>query len=232
MPRATDSPWSSAVVSPDELDRVGEGVAVVEEEAVALLPFVAADDVGLDLDAPGRGRADGVRVAADDSAAGALQVAEQVRGADEGVLGDLGQARLEPPPGVGAGHLDVADHDDGLVDGADQVAAEAQVDRVLAADGGVGLGRQRRRHQAQPHAAVERRRHEAGDVDDGLPAHRDHQVVSVHGVIGERVGQVLGRGEGLRRLGVGQGDAVDGDARGLRSPRPPGRRRPRPRSTR
>jgi hypothetical protein len=34
----------------------------------------------------------------------------------------------------------------------------------------------------------------------------------MHGVTGERVGEALGRLERLRRLGVGQRDAVDRDA--------------------
>ena len=61
--------WLALIVRggpPHELDSVGERVTVIQVHAVALLPFVPADDVGLDLDAPGCGRLDGFWVAGDD----------------------------------------------------------------------------------------------------------------------------------------------------------------------
>ena len=76
---------------------MGEGVTVVQHHPVALLPFVPADDVGLDLDAARGDPPDGGRVAADHRLQRARQVPEQVRGADQGVLGDLGQAGPEAP---------------------------------------------------------------------------------------------------------------------------------------
>ena len=132
--------------------------------------------------------------------------------ADQGVLGDLRQAGPEPASGVAAGHLDVADDHDRLMDGAHQVAAAAEVDGVLAADRGVGLRDQRGRDQAELHAAVEGRRDEAGDIADGLAADGDDEVVLVDGVVGEHVGQVLDGPERLRRLGVRQRDVMRGDA--------------------
>src|SRR5579875_2255713 len=197
-----------------ELEGVRERVTVIQVHPVALFPLVPADDVGLDFDAPRGSRLDRPGVAGDERLQAGLQVPEQVRRADQRMLGDLGEAGLEAAPGVVAGHLDVADDDDRLVDGADQVPAPVQVDPVLAADRGVGLRNERGRYQAEFHAAIERRGHEARDVADGLTADGDDEITLVDGVVGQHVGEVLGGPERLRCLRIRHGDTVGGDAGG------------------
>ena len=71
----------------------------------------------------------------------------------------------------------VGEHQLRLMEGADEILAAAGVDAGLAADGGIDLRQQRRRHLHDAHAAPDDRRCEAGEVADDAAAERDDDVV-------------------------------------------------------
>ena len=66
-----------------------------------------------------------------------------------------------------------------LMERADQILAEPVVDAGLAADAGVDLRQQRRRHLDDRDAAQERRRDEADHVADHAAADRHHEVAAI-----------------------------------------------------
>ena len=73
-----------------------------------------------------------------------------------------------------------ATHEQRLVERADVVLAGAEVDRHLAADGGVDLGEQRRRHLDEPDAAQKGRGDVAGEVADHAAAERHDDVAAAY----------------------------------------------------
>ncbi len=94
---------------------------------------------------------------------------------------------------------------------ADQVLALRQVDRGLAADGGVDLREQRggRLHDRDP--AVVDGRGEAGRVAHHSPAQRDHHVVAQEAPRGEAGAQVVDGGERLGVFTLADEEQVGGD---------------------
>src|SRR5690606_15065006 len=74
------------------LERVAEGVAEIEERAVASLVLVARDDGGLGLDAHLYGGDERLLIEAENAVIGLLQPSEEARVAEEAVLRDLGIA--------------------------------------------------------------------------------------------------------------------------------------------
>ena len=138
-----------------------------------------------------------------------LDPAEESRVGDQPVLDHLGQ------PGAQFAHrqrrqrADVRDDGPRLVEGADQVLAAWVVDPGLAADRGVHLREQRRRHLHVVHASLVAGRRETGDVADDPAAERRHASIPVHPVLDERVEDARQRVEGLVLLAVRQHDGRD-----------------------
>ena len=83
---------------------------------------------------------------------------------------------------------------------ADQVLAVAGVDAGLAADRGIDLGEQRRRHLDEADAAAHDPGGEAGEVADHAAAEGEHGVAPLDPRLEQRLDHGLERGEALRPL--------------------------------
>jgi hypothetical protein len=79
----------------------------------------------------------------------------------------------------------------------------------LAADRGVHLGEQRRRHLHVVHASLVAGRRETRDIADDPATERCDAGIAVHPVLDERVEDARQRVEGLVLLAVGQHDGRD-----------------------
>ena len=195
------------------LERVAEGVAEVEERALALLGLVADDDRGLHL----AGAADGVqarvRVAGGEGGGVRLEPGEEAGVAEQAVLRHLGVAGAEVAGRQRVEERGVGEHQPRLVEGADEVLALGRVDPGLAADRAVDLGEQRRRHLHEADAAAQDRGGEAGEVADDAAAEGEDEVVAVDlrgdqpldGALepGPALGGLAGRQHERRRLDPG-----------------------------
>ena len=131
MPSATASPCSRRSEKPAAgLERVAEGVAEIEQRAIAGLALVARDDGGLGAAA----HRDGVfaRQASDDlppantSRQLASSQAKKFGVAEQPVFGDLGVAGAEFALRQRVEQRGVGDHQDRLMEGADQILAVAR----------------------------------------------------------------------------------------------------------
>ncbi len=83
------------------------------------------------------------------------------------------------------------------------------IDAGLAADRGIDLRQQRRRHLDETDAAHVTRCRKTRDVADHAATERDHRGVALCARLDEPIENRLHRGQGLVRLAVGQRDARD-----------------------
>ena len=127
-------------------------------------------------------------------------------------FGDLAEAGAELARRQRGQRGDVGVDRDGLVERAHQVLALRQVDRGLAADGGVDLREQRGRRLHDGDAAVVHRRGEPGGVAHHSPAERDDRVVAEEAPAGEARAQIVDGGERLGVLALTDEEEVGGDA--------------------
>jgi hypothetical protein len=108
-----------------------------------------------------------------------LQPCEEIRIRDQSVFGDLGIARTHDAKRQGVEQRRVRDHQDRLMESADQVLAMARVDGGLAADGRIHLRQQRCRHlhiiDAAPHSGGG----ESGEIADNAAAERHHEIAAL-----------------------------------------------------
>jgi hypothetical protein len=125
---------AGAVVARGGLQRMAEGVAEIEQGAVAGLGLVASDDGRLGAAGGGDG-VDAVAAALEDAAPVRLQPGEEAGIIDEAVLRHLGIAGAELAGGERVEHVGVGQHEARLIEGADKVLAVPGVDAGLAADG-------------------------------------------------------------------------------------------------
>ena len=126
MPSATASPCSSRCEKPAAgLERMAEGVAEIEQRALAGLALVARDDAGLGAAAHRDGvlaRSSGLPPA-NMSCQFASSQAKNAGVAEQAVFGDLGIAGAEFAQRQRVEQRRVGDHQNRLVEGADQVLA-------------------------------------------------------------------------------------------------------------
>ncbi len=151
---------------------MAEGVAEIEQRALAVFALVGGDDRRLGGTAPAHRLLPHRRIAGDERGCLGLEPVEEAAVADKPVFHHLGIARKQLAPRQGRERVDIGNHQHRLVKGADQVLALRRVDRRLAADGAVDLGEQRRRHLHQIEAAQQGRRGEAGEIADDAAAQR------------------------------------------------------------
>ena len=78
-------------------------------------------------------------------------------------------------------------HEFRLAEGADHVLVAVEIHAVLAADGGVDLGQQRRGNKTEAQAACVDGSHEAGDVGGDAAAHANQERITV-GLLFEQLG--------------------------------------------
>ncbi|MNW52603.1 hypothetical protein D3C74_301280 [compost metagenome] len=194
-----------------ELDRVAQGVAVVEDLAQAGLLEVLPHDARLDRD-----RAfdelddDGPRRRGHRGPAPALELVdvlldelEDPRVGDEAGLDDLGEPGDEVELGQRLERGDVAEHARGRVERAHEVLALGRVDARLAAHGRIHHGQQRRGDVHDLDPAQPGRRDEAREVRRGSPADRDDRVAAREVRLSQDLPQERGDLRGLGLLGVG-----------------------------
>src|SRR5258707_109968 len=98
------------------------------------------------------------------------------------------------------------DHQDRLVERADQVFAAAGIDRGLAAHRGIDLGEQRRRHLNVIEAAPYDGRREPREITDHAAAERDHQITAFDLGDDQFLAHALKRDETFRGLALPHND--------------------------
>ena len=160
------------------LDGVAEGVAEIEQRALARLALVGGDDARLQLAAAPHGVGEGRAIARQQLLDVGFEPVDERSVEREAVLDHLGQARAQLAVGQRVEGRHVRDHRARLVEGADHVLAERVVDRGLAADRGVDLREQRGRHLDERHAALVDGGGEPRQVADHAAAQRDDQRVA------------------------------------------------------
>ncbi len=106
---------------------------------------------------------------------------------DEPVLDHLGQARAQFARREGCQRTEVRNHGTGLMKRPDQVLAARVIHAGLAADGGIDLRQQRRRHLHEIDAALITGRRKSGDVADHAAAECDDAGVAIQPGAHERV---------------------------------------------
>ncbi len=183
----------------EALERVAEGVAEIEQRALAALFLVGGDDARLG-GAARRDRLQPRRPAGEHRAPVAFEPSEEVAVADQAVFGHLGVAGAELARAQRVEDAGVGEHQRRLVEGADEVLAERRVDRRLAADAGIDLGEQGRRDLDEAHAAPQARRAEAGEIADDAAAERDDEVAPLDPRLDQRVADPREFGVGLGRF--------------------------------
>ena len=185
------------------LDRVAEGVPVVEHLPAAGLAQVAGDDLGLDPDAALHELADhlGLRVA--HRLRVGLDELEDPLVGDEAALDDLRHAGEQLVLGQRPQRVEVAQHGRGRVEGAHEVLALGRVDPGLAAHGGVDHAEQGGGHVHHAHAAQPRGGHEPREVGDRSPAHGHDRVRAGEVVLPEDLPAEGRHLDVLALLGVG-----------------------------
>ena len=129
-----------------------------------------------------------------------FQGVEELGIEDDAVLDHLGQAA--PVLAIGKrGQGGGVDPDaQGLMEGADQVLGPGMIDAHLAADRAVHHRQKRGRHHEQRQPAIERRRHETGQVAHHSAADRDDHSPAIGVEIGQLIVQVRRHGQGLLPL--------------------------------
>ena len=188
------------------LKRVPECMTQVEQHAVAGLALVAAHDLGLGLHALEHGiLARRRRIAARGPALEyvppvLLQPLEEFAVAEQAVLHHLGVAGAELALRQGIEQRGVGDHQDRLVERADQVLAVAGVDTRLAADRGIDLRQQRCRHLHEVDATAHDRRRKAREIANHAATQRNDQVAALDPRREHRVADLLKMHEVLGAL--------------------------------
>ena len=185
------------------LDRVGEGVTIVEDLAQSAFGQVGGDDAGLDCDRTGSDLgqllAGGVK---EDLRGGLPHDAQDLRVGDEPTLDDLGGPRRQVLAGQGCQQAHVGDDRVGRVEGADQIFAHRCVDTGFAAHGCVNHAEQRGRHVDERHAAQPRGGDEARHVCGRSPAHGNDYILAAQLEVPAGVPQAGHDLDGLSGLGV------------------------------
>ena len=179
--------------------RVTESVAEIEQRPLAGLALVARHDRGLGAAAHGDGvLARGTRACAKDVAPVRLQPGEEGGVAEQAVFGDLGVAGAEFARRQSVEHGGVGEHQDRLMERADQILAVGGIDRGLAADRGIDLRQQRGRHLHIIESAPHRGRREAGEIADDAAAERDHEIAALDARGDDRLADLFEHAKALR----------------------------------
>ena len=160
------------------LQGVRERVAEVEQRPLARFALVADDDRGFGA-AAGRDRVLARRSSCEHLAPVRFEPGEKPRVVDQAVLDDLGIARPKNASRKRVEQRRIRHHQARLVEDADQILALARIDRGLAAERGIDLGKQRRRHLNDLESAPHDRRREAGKIADDAAAERHDHVAAL-----------------------------------------------------
>src|SRR6185437_1618495 len=158
--------------------RVAEGMAEIEQSALANLAFIPRHDAGFAAAAD----RDGLFAR---GAAGehflpiGFQPGEKGRVAQESEFGDLGIAGAEFAFRQRIEQRGVGDDQDRLMEGADQIFAVARIDAGLAAPRTIDLRQQASRYLHEIEAAPDAGRGITGKIADHSATERDHQITAL-----------------------------------------------------
>src|SRR6056297_4314571 len=117
---------------------------------------------------------------------------------DQAVFDRLGITGTDFAQGQRIQQAGIGEHQARLVEGADQILALRRVDPGLAADGGIDLGEQARRHLNEADAAPHDRGGESGEITHHTAAERDHEIPALDARIENGAADMLQRREGFR----------------------------------
>ena len=98
---------------------------------------------------------------------------------NQAIFDDFGIASPQFPVGEAVEHERVDQHEAGLVETADQILAHRAVDRRLAADAAVYLGKQAGRNLHEVAAALDYGCGKSGEITDHAAAQRDQRIRSL-----------------------------------------------------
>src|SRR5574340_1149945 len=163
-----------------------EGMAKIQQRALALFAFVFGDDGRLDFAGARDGVQAGVGIQVEQRLDVRLQPHEEILVADERGLDDFREPGAEFARRQGLEGVDVGDHRERLVKRADHVLAVTVVDAGLAADGGVHLREQRGGHLEIVDAALVAGSGKAGEAADHAAAERDQHGIAAEMMLQER----------------------------------------------
>jgi len=121
-------------ITRDGLERVADGMPIVQNSAQPALALVLRDDLGLDLATVGDDVRRALGVEPQQPRQRALEPAEQCRVVNDSVLDHLGEPGSQLALGQRLERVEVAQHKARLVKCADQVFASLQVHADLAAE--------------------------------------------------------------------------------------------------
>ena len=188
------------------LDRVADGVAEVEQRAVAgALALVAADDRGLVGDRALRSRRAARAARGAPSAGGPARRSASTR-CHSSRPSSSAYFHSSPNPARRSRAGSVASvarphaTSRGCQNAPTRFLPAGEIDRGLAADRGVGHRDERRRQLDDRDAAEQRRRDEAGEIADDAAAERDDRRAAIEAARDQLVAQPLVGRERLARL--------------------------------
>ena len=161
------------------LQRVSEGMAKVQQGAVALLGFVALDDIGLHAHRMAHRRLTCAPVASRQRRTVRFEPCEIVRVAQQPVFDDLAIAGQKIARRHCVEHLDIGQHQTGLMERADQVLALRAVDPGLAAHRTVDLCQKRGRDLHETHAPAQDRGGEPDQITDHAATKGNHNIAAL-----------------------------------------------------
>ena len=125
---------------------------------------------------------------------------EKSRVADQAVFDDFGIAGAELARRKGIEQRRIRDHQDRLMEGADEILAMARIDRGLAANRRINLRKQRGRHLHVVEAAAHHGGGEAGKIADDAAAERDHEIAPLDARGDQRLANLLEHRKALGAL--------------------------------
>ena len=187
------------------LERMTECVPEIEQGSDARLTLVFGHD-GSFRTATGRhSMGDRSRVQRQDRLAMLFEPGKKVRIIDQAVFHDfrISRAKLACRQGFQQGCI--CDHQLGLVKGANRVLAARRVHRGFAADRGIDLGQQGRRHLHEFHAALHQAGRETGNITNHAATERNEYIAAVSRGFEQPVQDAFEIGKGFRLLAGRQG---------------------------
>ena len=168
-----------AVVMGQALQRMAEGVAQIQQSAVALFGFVARHDGGFG-GAAFADRLRQLRTARKHAGPIALQPGEKRRVVDDAVFHHLAITGAKFALGQAGQRIGVGQHQSRLIERTDEVLAVLRIDRGLAADGRIDLRQKACRNLHKAHAAPDDGGGKARQITHHAPAQRHHDVATLH----------------------------------------------------
>jgi hypothetical protein len=166
---------------------VAYGVAEVEDGAEAGFGFVLADDGGFDGAAAGDDTGEFAGLELEEAGQGAFELREECGVVDNAVFDDFGEAGAVFAAGEGAEGIQIAQHESGLPEGADEVLSGGEVDAGFASYGAIDLGEEGGGYLDEGDSAEVGGGDESGEVTDDAPAQGHDEGAAFQAMGGEVV---------------------------------------------